>query len=527
MSTSRMGTASGSRSGMSIASPTPCATSRRAGPLDPEVVARVQGRRRHQDPPGDLTERELELRALMAEGRSNQAIADQLVVNERAVEKHVTRTFGKLGPMPATEDQRRVLAGPGFLRSQMENDQASVARLEALLAEQAALRRVATLVAGDPDAGKLFDAVCEEVGRVLGVESVNITRFEDDGTQTVVGAWAAGGAPWLPQGERVPLDGETVSGKLFRTGRPERVDDYSGVRGELVRLLREAGVASAVGAPVTVAGRTWGGIMASRGLPHAFPDGAEIRLAEFAELVTAALANVDAREQLAASRARIVQAGDEERRRLGRDLHDGAQQELISVVIGLKLAQRRLARAPDQAGELLEEALEHVETGIRELRELAAGIHPSVLTDRGLRAALEALAGRSPVPVELEEVSPPRLPGPVETSAYFVVSEALTNAAKHACCSHVSVGVQVEEGAVTVEVRDDGVGGADPSLGSGLRGLADRVNALGGGLEIQSPAGQGTTVRARIALHAPETGRDAAGSSPATKARPREGSPVS
>jgi signal transduction histidine kinase len=388
----------------------------------------------------------------------------------------------------------------------MKSSESSPARLEALLAERAALRRVAALVASDLDASRLFDGVCEEVGRVLGVESANISRFEDDSTQTVVGAWGASGEPFFPVDERVPIDGETVTGKLHRSGRPERVDDYSGVRGDLVKLLRAQGIKSAVGAPITVAGKTWGAIVVSRGRPRAFPQGAEHRLADFAELVTAALANVDAREQLAASRARIVQAGYEERRRLGRDLHDGAQQELVGAVISLKLAQRRLAGAPDEAGELLEEALEHMETGIRELRELAAGIHPSVLTDRGLRAAVEALARRSPMPVELMEVPPQRLPAPVETSAYFVVTEALTNAAKHARCSLAQVGVRVEEGAVTVEVRDDGVGGANPSAGSGLRGLADRVSALGGMLEIESRAGEGTTVRARLTLGSPETG---------------------
>jgi signal transduction histidine kinase len=398
----------------------------------------------------------------------------------------------------------------------MTHVESSVAQLEALLAEQAALRRVATLVAGDPPAGRLFEAVCKEVGRVLGVESANITRFEDDGTQTAVGAWAAGGAPSFPPGENAPLDGETVSGKLFRTGRPQRVDDYAGVRGELVKRLRAMGIKSAVGAPVKVAGRTWGGIIASSGRPRAFPEGAENRLADFAELVTAALANVDAREQLAASRARIVEAGYEERRRLGRDLHDGAQQEFVGAVISLKLAQRRWGQAPDEARELVSEALEHMQSGIHDLRELAAGIHPSVLTDRGLSAALETLAMRSPMPVEIGQVPPGRLPGPVETSAYFVAAEALTNAAKHSGCSHVYVSVQIENGSATVEVHDDGVGGADPSAGSGLRGLADRVSALGGRLEIESPAGEGTTVRARIAMGAPEINRPAVRLGPGT-----------
>jgi signal transduction histidine kinase len=402
----------------------------------------------------------------------------------------------------------------------MTNSEPSLARLKGLLAEQAALRRVATLVAGDLDASRLFNGVCEEVGRVLGVDSANIARFEDDCTQTVVGAWGASGAPHFPVAERVPLDGETVTGKLQRSGRPERVDDYSGVRGELVKRLRAQGIKSAVGAPIIVAGKTWGAIVASRPHPRAFPEGAEHRLADFAELVTAAVANVDAREQLAASRARIVQTSYEERRRLGRDLHDGAQQELVGAVMSLKLAQRRLARAPSEAGALLDEALEHMESGIRELRELAAGIHPSILTDRGLGAALEALAARSPMPVELLEVPPQRLPAPVETSAYFVVAEALTNAAKHARCTHVEVAVRVGEGAVTVEVRDDGVGGANPSAGSGLRGLADRVSALGGTLEIEGPAGEGTTVRARLTLAAPETGGRAMRPLPGTNVRP-------
>jgi signal transduction histidine kinase len=400
----------------------------------------------------------------------------------------------------------------------MTRDQPSVAQLEALLAEQAALRRVATLVAADPHPGRLFEGVCEEVGRVLGVESANIVRFEDDGTQTVLGAWAADGAPRFPPGGNHPVDGETVTGKLCRNGRPERVDDYVGVRGELVKTLRALGIKSAVGAPVMVAGGIWGGIIASSGRPRAFPEGAEFRLADFAELVTAALANVDAREQLAASRARIVEAGYEERRRLGRDLHDGAQQELVGAVMSLKLAQRRWGQAPDEARELVEEALEHMQSGIRDLRELAAGIHPSVLTDRGLSAALEGLATRSSVPVQIWHVPPGRLPAPVETSAYFVVAEALTNAAKHARCSHADVSVRVKDGSAIVEIHDNGVGGADPCAGSGLRGLADRVSALGGRLEIESPAGEGTTVRAWIALAPPETDRRAVGLAPGVNA---------
>jgi signal transduction histidine kinase len=236
------------------------------------------------------------------------------------------------------------------------------------------------------------------------------------------------------------------------------------------------------------------------GEPFSFPEDTERRIADFAELVTAALANVDAREQLAASRARIVEAGYEERRRLERDLHDGAQQELVGVVLSLKLAQQKLAAAPGEASELVDEALERAQAGIRDLRDLAAGIHPSVLTDRGLGAALEALASRSPVPVELETANTEGLPASVEATAYFLVAEALTNVAKHARAERVDVSLRVESAWLAVEVRDDGIGGADASAGSGLRGLADRVSALGGWLEIESLPGEGTTISARIAV---------------------------
>jgi signal transduction histidine kinase len=375
----------------------------------------------------------------------------------------------------------------------------TVTRLEALLEEQAALRRVATLVARDTEPGRLFDSVCQELGRLLGVDSTDIVRFEEDRTATVVGTWSASDAPSFPVGTSVPVEGETVTAKLYRSGRPERVDDYAGVGGELAATLREFGVRSVVGAPVNVAGRLWGGIMAVSDRPFSFPEDTERRIADFAELVTAALANVDAREQLAASRARIVEAGYEERRRLERDLHDGAQQELVGVVLSLRLAQQKLTRAPSEASELVDEALERVQAGIRDLRELAAGIHPSVLTDRGLGPALEALAGRSPVPVELERVESDGLPTPVATTVYFLVAEALTNAAKHSHCERVDVGLRIEDGWAVVEVRDDGIGGADASAGSGLRGLADRVSALGGWVELESPPGEGTTITARIA----------------------------
>jgi signal transduction histidine kinase len=376
----------------------------------------------------------------------------------------------------------------------------SVERLEALLAEQAALRRVATLVAADPAPRRLFDSVCEELGGVLGVESTDMLRYEGDGTATVVGAWAASGTPSFPVEDTVPVEGETVTAKLYRSGRPERVDDYGEVGGELAERLRAFGVWCAVGAPIRVAGRLWGAVMAVGDRPYAFPEDTEQRIAGFAELVTAALANADAREQLAGSRARIVEAGYEERRRLERDLHDGAQQELVSAAVSLRLAREKWSRAPDEALELVDVALQRLQDGLRDLRELAAGIHPSVLTDRGLGAALQGLAARAVVPVELGPLPRARLAPAIEATAYFLVAEAITNAAKHARCGRVEVAVRVEGASVVVEVSDDGVGGADPSGGSGLRGLADRVSALGGELDIESPPEGGTTISARIAV---------------------------
>jgi signal transduction histidine kinase len=380
----------------------------------------------------------------------------------------------------------------------MASTEHSVERLESLLVEQSALRRVATLVAADPDPTRLFHAVCEELGAVLGVESTDMIRFEDDGTATVVGTWAASGAPSFPVGSVISTGGDTVTAKVLRSEAPARVDDYTGVAGELAERMRAHGILTAVGAPITLGGRLWGAVMSVAGTPHCFPDDTEERIASFAELVTAALANADARAQLAASRARILEAGYAERRRLERDLHDGAQQEFVSAALRLRLARETFPRAADEALELVDAALDQLQSGLQDLRELAAGIHPSVLSDRGLKAAVDALAARSAVPVELGELPDGRLPPAVELTAYFIVAEALTNAAKHASASSAAVDVRADGGTLVVRVRDDGVGGADVAKGSGLRGLEDRVSALRGELAIDSPPGGGTTLTARF-----------------------------
>jgi signal transduction histidine kinase len=229
-----------------------------------------------------------------------------------------------------------------------------------------------------------------------------------------------------------------------------------------------------------------------------FADGAEQRIGDFAELVALALGNAEAREALAASRARIVEVGDAERRRLERNLHDGAQQQLVTLALTLRLAEAKLARGDPEAPALLRRASGELTDALEELRELARGIHPAVLTDRGLVPALETLCGRAGVPVEISASLDDRLPGAVEAAAYYIVAEALTNASKHAGASRVEVRISRVDGRALVEVADDGLGGADGRRGSGLRGLGDRVEALGGTLELDSPVGAGTTLRARI-----------------------------
>jgi signal transduction histidine kinase len=372
------------------------------------------------------------------------------------------------------------------------------ATLRALLDEQAALRRVAMLVASDPEPQEVFDCVCEEIATVLGIEGTNLTRFEDDGTQNVLAGWSVNGTPIFPVGPRVPLEGDAAVAKVSRSGQPERVDDYATVDGELAEMIRAAGIASSVAAPIWVAGRLWGAIVATTGQPNSFAEGTEQRLVSFTKLVANALANADAREQLSDSRLRIVEATDAERRRLERNLHDGAQQRLVSLALVLREAEANLDEDLDTTRQRLAEAREELALAIGELRELARGIHPAILTDRGLRVAVEALARRSPTPVRLLELPAWRLPPQLEAAAYYLVAEALTNVARHAGANEASVRVAVGANRITVEVSDDGVGGGELRSGSGLYGLRDRFEALGGSLEVESPPGDGMTVRGEL-----------------------------
>ncbi len=376
---------------------------------------------------------------------------------------------------------------------------ATEAAQRALAAEQAALRRVATLVAGDARPSRVFELVTEEVGRLLGMPGANVMHYDGVRTATVVGAWSEEGPPGFPIGASLDVDGDTVVARVVRTGSAARVD-YEKASGTLAAAVRKAGYRAAVAAPVNVGGRVWGVLAAASTSDESIPEGMEQRLGDFADLVAQALANADAYEKLAASRARLVEVGDAERQRLERNLHDGAQQRLVSVALQLTMAGGKLDRDPKAARVLLESAQADLAHGLDELRELARGIHPAMLTERGLGVALDALAARAPLPVEVTTPPGERFAAPVEAAAYYVVAEAITNVAKYAHASSATVAVGRSNGTATVTVSDDGVGGADPAGGSGLRGLAARVEALNGRLDVDSPRGGGTRITAEFPL---------------------------
>ncbi|WP_148575190.1 GAF domain-containing protein [Nocardioides caldifontis] len=361
-----------------------------------------------------------------------------------------------------------------------------------LAEEQAALRRVATIVARQPPPEAVFAAVTEEIGRQLGADVATLSRFNPDGTASVVASWSASG-PSLEVGWRYPLEGLNVTGEVFRTGRGARVDSFQGAAGSWAATLRQLGVRSAAGCPITVDGSVWGAVVVASRSTEPVDEAVETRLSDFTDLIATAIDNAQARVDLLASRTRLVAAADEARRRIERDLHDGVQQRLVSLALGVRLVRDDAADGADVVPRLDEISTALTGT-LDELRELSRGIHPAILTEGGLRPALAVLARRSAVPVELEVGDIGRLPSPVEVGVYYVTSEALTNVAKHARASVVRVTLRLAGSVLELRIDDDGVGGADRDGGSGLTGLEDRVQALGGRLELTSPPGAGTTL---------------------------------
>ncbi len=369
--------------------------------------------------------------------------------------------------------------------------------------EQAALHRMATLVARGAPPQEVFSAVAGEVGQLVKAEFALVSRYDADGTATFVGGRNRTDPDRpLPLGLQVRLGGRNMHTLVFQTGQSARIDDYDSASGPWADVAQDWEYRSSVGAPISVAGRLWG-VMIVGSSRKPLPVGTEARLAGFTELAATAIANADAQAALTASRARIVAAADQTRRRVERDLHDGAQQRLVSLALHLRAAQATVPPGAEELAERLEGAVREAVSIQEELREISRGLHPAVLTESGLRPALRALARRSAVPVSLDVRPAGRLAEPVEIAAYYVVSEALANTAKHARASAAEVEVAAGEGVLRVRVLDDGCGGADFGRGSGLTGLKDRVEAFGGRISLRSPPGAGTALEVTLPLDDP------------------------
>ena len=376
----------------------------------------------------------------------------------------------------------------------------SRAGITRLAEEQAALRRVATLVARGAPAEEVFGAVTEEAGQLTSGrpdddEPLRVRRHGDH-------------RRWVEQDRRRPSHWPAAQARRGKPDddrladrRPARIASTAHASGDAIAVIRPTGLRSGVGTPIIVQDRLWGVMIANSTSEQELAPDTEARLASFTDLVATAIANAEHLAQLTASRARVVATADETRRRLERDLHDGAQQRLVSLRLALRAAQTIVPSHLGELGDELEQVADGLEGVLDELREMARGIHPAILAKGGLALALKTLARRWTIPVKLDMRDVARLPERVEVAAYYVISEALTNAAKHAQASLVNVEVETVEGALRLCVRDDGVGGADPIRGSGLIGLKDRVEALGGTITIQSPLGSGTAVRVELPLN--------------------------
>jgi signal transduction histidine kinase len=378
--------------------------------------------------------------------------------------------------------------------------QASRDNVGVLAEQQAALRRVATLVARGARPSEVYSAVADEIVRCLNVDTSGVWRYESDDAITLAAGSSRVGSQYLPVGERLTIEGDNLGAMVLRTGRAARHDKVENATGSAVARMRELRIREGVGAPIIVDGRIWGLAIAATTGTAPMPPDSEERIGDFADLVGTAIANAATRAELIASRARIVAAADDARRRLERDLHDGAQQRLVSLALQLRLAEARVPTECAFVRDQLSDAVRGLTGVLTELQEISRGIHPAILSDGGVGPALKMLARRCSVPVTLDLAIERRLPESVEVGAYYVAAEALTNAAKHARASEVHVCAETDDATLTVLIRDDGVGGADPCNGSGLIGLIDRVEALGGHMKVVSPSAVGTTLHITIPL---------------------------
>jgi PAS domain S-box-containing protein len=422
------------------------------------------------------------------------AVACPIVVGGRTWGAMVVASYANEPFAPETETW---IAQFGDLVATAIANTEARAEVERLAEEQAALRRVATLVAEGASPAAVFDAVAAEMKGLLDADHVVVCRYEPRAELTVL-AHLGSGAQRVPPGARMSHEGDSVEAAVRRADRSVRMESYTGARGVLAELARAAGVRVAVGAPIVVNGRLWGVVSAGWNGEQSPPADTEHRMAQFAQLLDTATANADSLAELIASRARLVAASDEARRRFERDLHDGVQQRLVSLALELNLAEAIAARENEEFVVQLAHVRQGLTGALEDLRELSRGIHPAILSEGGLVPALKALARRSAIPVELYLSVDERLVDHIEVGAYYVVSEALTNTAKHARASNVEVTAHVHDGRLQLTIADDGVGGADPARGSGLTGLADRVAALGGTIAITSPPRKGTSLRVEL-----------------------------
>ncbi|HEX9497256.1 MAG TPA: DUF4118 domain-containing protein [Mycobacterium sp.] len=377
-------------------------------------------------------------------------------------------------------------------------------KLGVLAQQQSALRRVATLVARGVEPSEVFGAVTTELARCLGTHYSALWRYQPDGEVTLLAASEdAPGLKKMPVGARFSLEGKSISAMVLRTGRAARIDGFETAPGSIAASVRDVGLRVAVGAPIVVGDRVWGAAVVGSYRPEPLPPDTEARVGDFADLVATAIANAQAHSELNASRARIVAAGDLARRRFERDLHDGAQQRLISLGLALRTAQAAVPPELHPLKKQMSDIVDGLVGASEEVREISRGIHPAILSKGGLGPALKTLARQSAVPVELSIGIHERLPESGKVAAYYVVAEALTNTAKHAQASKVDVRVDADDANLHLSIEDDGIGGADVGKGSGLTGLVDRVEALGGTMDISSRTGCGTSLRVTIPLQAP------------------------
>ncbi|CAN5163496.1 hypothetical protein BH09ACT8_BH09ACT8_09540 [soil metagenome] len=393
--------------------------------------------------------------------------------------------------------RRMVPSLEALLSAARDREQISAA-VSALAEQQAALRRVATLVARNADPAEIFPVAVAELARGLRAEHVTLIRFESDTEALVVAGTDAYPGRKFSAGERLSLLGDSVAIRIRRTGSPARMVDYGAATGPIAERVRHLGLVSGVGAPVTVDGRIWGALIVGSTESAAMPPETEYRITDFTDLVSTALFNSETRAELNASRARIVAAADQARRRFERDLHDGAQQRIVSL--GLELGSIQSCTQDDDLRAQLGAVVEGLSGLYSDLQELSRGIHPAILSRGGLGPAIKTLARRSPVPVTLQLSVDAAVPESVEVAAYYVVAEALTNTAKYAEATEATVYADTRDDCLHLTMSDDGIGGAQAAKGSGLIGLKDRINALAGELTVHSPPGGGTTLTATIPL---------------------------